>query len=135
MAIVLLATTSLLFWIGTVATTCTMCDTDSMRVTVILTAPIYLFAWWLFRRIGNGWGWTAACLLMAFPQLWQLFVAARFTYAVNLKRGCGCWAYSDYPMDSYLPPVGLELWVGPILLATAGVTVVLLVQKVFSAAG
>jgi hypothetical protein len=123
-----------LFWIGTITTTCTQCDTDSMVVSAILSLPFYLVAIWLVSRQARG-GTSSRITLVFIPLLaYQAWIAGLFTYAVTIRRGCGCWAYWDnFPIESYIPATGLSLWIGPLLLAEAFALITLIAARAMPA--
>ncbi len=122
-----------LFYLGTVVTTCTQCDTGSMDTRAFLSLPFYLIGLVLVARQTRA-GWSSRLCLVALPGLfYQIWIAALFTYAVNIRHGCGCWAYRDYPIDSVYEPAGAALWPGPVLLAVALLSVVAITLRALPA--
>lgn len=120
--VILLFLAWFLFFLGTEATTCTMCDTDSMATGMILSTPIYLVICILILFVERE-KYHKFVLFIMCPSLFhQIYIACLFIYAVNIRSGCGCWAYHDYPMDVGMPPSERDLFVGPVLLATAVAT-------------
>lgn len=115
-----------LFFMGTQATTCTMCDIGSIAAGVFLSTPIYTIAW-LFIIFRKPREFRQILSIMLLPVIaYQIYISLRITYAINIMHGCGCWAYKDYPLDIINKPSGFDLLIGPLLLTTASVTLSLI---------
>ena len=57
-----------LFWLGTVVTTCTQCDTGSMVTGAVLSLPFYAVGLFLVLGLARG-GMSSRLCLVALPGL------------------------------------------------------------------
>ena len=124
-----------LFYLGTVVTTCTQCDTGSMVTGAILSLPFYIIGLFLVTRQTRA-GLSSRLCLLALPGLfYQIWIAALFTYAVTIRHGCGCWAYGvdQYPIGSGYQLDPADLWTGPVLLTVALVSVLFITLRALPA--
>jgi len=117
----------LFVYLGFVATTCTMCDTDSLVVGMVLSIPVYLLASILIYSSCM----TIFSAVLYIPAvvffLYQAFIGSQLVYVVNVLRGCGCAVTQGYAIEGNFGQ-SPDLWVsltGPWFLVSA---LVLLLQ-------
>ena len=112
----------LLFWAGTFATTCTQCNADSIVLASWFSTPFYLASWLMLqptRILGRQ---MLLAVIFTPLLLYQMYIAARVTYAAVIHRGCACWAYDDFPLEWAAEPSMPVMLAGPILLLTAAMS-------------
>lgn len=112
----------LLFWTATIATTCTQCDTDSIVAASWFSTPFYLASWLTLRPTRMLGRQTLLAVIFTPPLLYQMYIAARVTYAAVIQRGCACWAYEDFPLEWMVEPSMPVMLAGPILFLTAAIS-------------
>ena len=101
---------------------CRACHTAPLAVGVLVSLPFFVAGWLaLVASKPDHWhaGWFAPLLVAILVQvLWAL----PLTYATTLRGQCPCAGFIFNTSETTLSAIGIDHWVGPILLVEAVVT-------------
>lgn len=119
----------IIFWLGITATTCTMCDTDSLIASVIYATPVYVVSFVLWIKYAPSVLSLTLTSLLLPAHLLQAWFAIRISYVALALNGCVCGAYKDYPVGEISSLGWPEYVSGPILLCTSVTSLALVTMK------